>query len=152
MQGKMISYCSVFAKLHVRELSSIGGVATEAAMMSIIVWPGLERIGVAGTGASSRSPGMCARHEDRVFLRKASSPDPATRCQVLPRWSSHALRCTWRWLPNCHSNRRGGWPGLERLREVPECGLHVKAGSSFAEPQSRLGRPIMRCVLCDPMD
>ena len=28
--------------------------------------------GVAGTGASSRSPGMCVPRDDRAFLRQAS--------------------------------------------------------------------------------
>ncbi len=40
---------------------------------------------LAGTGASSRCPGMCAPHEDRDFLRKASvqsSPVPATHSSL----------------------------------------------------------------------
>ncbi len=65
------------------------------------------KAGVAGTGASSRKPGICVPREDRVFLRKASvqtrPPDgkasfqsrpvqtrPPDRCQALSRWSPAA--------------------------------------------------------------
>lgn len=49
-------------------------------------WPA----GVAGTGAASRSPGICAPYFDRLFLRKASvqsspgHPMPGPSALVVP--------------------------------------------------------------------